>query len=465
MATLKLTDKTILATRPEPKERVELWDEMTPGLCMRVSNPTGEQGGPFKRVWVWRYRAPDGRQPRLTLGDYGDKFGLKWARGRVEELRVQIRSGKEEDQDPAGKLRRERAAAKAQPLKTFDDLTDAYLTACEKGHWKPRRKQKRARTIDDERKILKRNARPILGKVRLEDIDKAMVRKLLNDMIDRGIGAQTNKTHALIRQVLAYGVGQERLGTNVAAAIEKPATETARSRVLLDPELNTFWSALQRFPNNLRLPPKKGQEEGTRVYAARPMRIALQLAALLLVRRVEIAGMARTELHLDQNVWIVPGERMKGGLPHLVPLPPRAVELIKEALTLSTPAKGDPGDPVFPSPRDRNKPMRADSVTHAMVNMFAALSITPASPHDLRRTGATALTSERIGIAPFVRSQVLAHRSDAGGGAAVSMTHYDVNTYVTEKRRALAAWEDLLLEIVGERPRDSNVSPMQGRAQ
>jgi integrase len=460
MATLKLTDKTVQATKPQPKERIELWDESTPGLCLRVSNPTDQEDGPFRRVWVWRYRALDGRQPRLTLSDYSQKHGLKWARDRVEELRVEVRRGA----DPAGELQRMRAAAKAQPLKTFDDLADAYLTACEKGHWKPRRKQKRESTIEGERKILKRNARPILGKVRLEDIDKGMVRKLLNDMIDRGIGAQTNKTHALIRQVLAYGVAQERLGKNVAAAIEKPAAETPRARVLLDAEFKTFWGALEDFPDGLRLPPKEGEDEGARVYAARPMRIALQLAALLLVRRVEVAGMARSELNLDQKVWLIPGERMKGGVPHLVPLPPRAVELIEEALTLSTPAKGDPADPVFPSPRDRHKAMREDSVTHAMVNICAALGIAHASPHDLRRTGATALTSERIGIAPFVRSQVLAHRSDAGGGAAVSMTHYDVNTYVAEKRRALAAWEDLLLEIVGERPRASNVEPLPGLA-
>jgi integrase len=458
MATVKLTDKTILATRPAPKQRVELWDENTPGLCLRVSNPTDEKDGPFKRVWVWRYRALDGRQPRLTLGDYSERHGLRWAREQVEDLRVRVRKG----DDPAGELKAKRAAAKAQPVKTFNDLTEAYLTACEKGHWKPRRKQKRTTTIEGERKILKRNVRPVLGEVRLEDIDKAMVRKLLNDMIDRGIGAQTNKTHALIRQVLAYGVAQERLGTNVAAAIEKPATEKPRSRVLSDTELVTLWGALERYPNDLRLPPKKGQEEGARVYVGRPMRIALQLAILLLVRRGEIAGMARSELNLDQKVWIIPGERMKGGLPHLVPLPPRAVELIKEALTLSTPAKGDPEDPVFPSPRDRRKPTRADSVTHAMVNLFAALGLSHAAPHDLRRTGATSLTSERIDVSPFIRSQVLAHRSDAGGGAAVSMMHYDVNTYVAEKRRALQAWEDLLLKVVGEKERPDNVKRLRG---
>ena len=89
--------------------------------------------------------------------------------------------------------------------------------------------------------------------------------------------------------------------------------------------------------------------------------------------------------------------------------------------------------------------------------MAGALKIKDASPHDLRRTGSTVLTSERLGVSPFIRSKVLGHRADAGGGSAVSMIHYDTNEYVAEKRRALEEWEGLLLEIVGERPPRSNI--------
>ncbi len=85
-----------------------------------------------------------------------------------------------------------------------------------------------------------------------------------------------------------------------------------------------------------------------------------------------------------------------------------------------------------------------------MADLVKALGITKASPHDLRRTGSTALTSERLGVSPHIRSKVLGHTSDAGGGAAVSSTHYDANSYVAEKRRAIDGWEGLLLEITGE---------------
>jgi hypothetical protein len=85
-----------------------------------------------------------------------------------------------------------------------------------------------------------------------------------------------------------------------------------------------------------------------------------------------------------------------------------------------------------------------------MAPIISALGLPPASPHDLRRTGSSALTSERLGVSPFIRSRILSHTTETGGGASVSSRHYDVNTYAQEKRRALRAWEDLVLEIVGK---------------
>lgn len=453
MPTIKLTDKAIASAKAAPGRRLELWDEQTAGLCLRLT----DQG---KRVWIWRYRALDGRQPRLKLADYSVQHGLKWAREQVEELRVRVRKG----EDPAGELRRARVAAKLQPLRTFNELADAYLDACERGHWKPRRKQKRPRTLSDERSILDRNIRPKLGELRVEDVDRRAIRKLLNDMLDRGIGAQTNRTHAVIRQVLAYGVAEERIGANPAVGIDKPAVEKPRSRVLADDELKRLWAVLEAWPADARAPTEGAGAGGRRLYVGRALRIAVELAALLLVRRNEVAGMTSAELNLAQATWLIPGERMKGGQPHFVPLPPRALELVNEAIKLAKvrraamaadDARGHANDfPVFPSPRDPSKPIRPDSVTHAMAAACSLVGIIGAGPHDLRRTGSTTMTSERLGIAPFIRSRVLSHQGDTGGGAAVSMTHYDVNTYAAEKRRALEAWEGLLLRVVSEPDRN-----------
>lgn len=442
----RLTDKRIATAKAGPGERLELWDEQVRGLCLRVSSSA-------KKVWIWRYRTDDGTQRRMTLGDYSEKHGLKWARAQVEEMRVAVRRGA----DPVGARRLERAQAQNQPIKTFGDLIDAYLKACEAGHYKPKGKQKREATLKGERKVLDRNVRPALGRLRVEEVTKAEIRKLLNDMLDRKVGAQTNKTHALVRQVFNYGVFTERCASNPAALIQKPAAEAPRDRMLSDKELSALWNALEHLPSDLRLPAKAGQKQGARVYAARPIRVALQLAMLLLVRRREIAGMRRSELDLDQGIWTIPAGRGKASQTLIVPLPPRAAELIKEALQLSTPAEGEPGEPVFPSPRGRDRPIDEGAITHVQHRLTKALGLPQTSPHDLRRTAATAMASERIGLPPFIIGRALGHQSDTGGAPAVTMRHYAQHSYTPEKRRALEAWEALLLEVVGERRRDDNV--------
>jgi integrase len=259
----------------------------------------------------------------------------------------------------------------------------------------------------------------------------------------------------VIRQVFAFGIAEERVAVNPATGFAPLADEKPRVRVLSDSELALWWTTLAAWPGDLRAP------SGDRVTVSRSVRIALQLATLLLQRRNEIAGMALSELNLEQGVWLIPGERMKNGLPHLVPLPPRAVELIGEALTLARDGRKDAPPHVFPSTH-RAGPIHPDSLTHAMRDITQALGLAGITPHDLRRTGSTALTSERIGVSPFIRSQVLGHRSDAGGGSAVSLAHYDANSYASEKRRALEAWENLLLTIAGEREAPDNLIRLGG---
>ncbi len=446
MATIKLTDKAVAAAKAPPGKRLELWDEQTPGLCLRVSDSG-------KKVWVWRYRTLDGRQPRLTLGDYSAKHGLRWARDEIEDLRVVVRRGA----DPAADRKKAKASARSEKIRTFDDLADAYLAACKSGEWKPKNKKKRDSTLKDETGILKRHIRPALGALRLEDVTRPTIRKLLRSMLERGINAQTNKVHAIIRQCFAYAMSEERVASNPALGISAPAEQKARVRVLSDAELKTLWAALIDTAGLLQ--PAKDGEKPAPVGVTRPVRIALQLATLLLVRRGEVAGMRVDELDLPQATWLIPGERMKGGLPHLVPLPPQAITLINEALSLRTDKKGPC---VFPSPRSVEKSVLGNSVTHAMKEITTALDIEGVAPHDLRRTASTLMTSERLRITPFIRSKVLAHRGDTGGGAAVSMLHYDANDYATEKRRALEAWEALLMEIVTGKPRASNIQSLKG---
>jgi integrase len=460
MAKARLTDRAVQAARTEPGRRLEIWDMQASGLCLRISAVEEKDGTVRQRkVWVWRYRTADGRQPRLTLGNHTPAYGLADARADADRRRVEVRDGA----DPAGERRRAKTQALAQPIKTFDDLAEVYFGACERGEWTPKGKVKRARTLDDDKAVNRRYVKPVLGSLRLEEIGRAGVRKLLRDMVARGINAQTNRTQAFIRQVFAYAIAEfegELVAINPGTGFSPVGMVKPRTRILSDGELKSLWEGL-RSPATLKI--KDGRTCDAHV--SRPVAIILQVALLLLQRKSEVAGMRLSELDLVNGAWNLPPERMKGGVSHMVVLPPKAVELIKEAIGLRSADKEDhKSDVVFQSPRDASKPIRGDSVSAAMSEITAALGLEDATAHDLRRTGATLMTSERLGIAPFLVSRVLGHRSDTGGAAAVTMAHYAIHEFTAEKRRALEAWEGLLLEIVGERDRPSNVRSMRGAA-
>ncbi len=423
-------------------------------------------------MWCFRYRTLDGRQRRLTLGVFspGDDeidedepkadprpLTLKAARRKARQARAVVENGA----DPAAEKRKAKEAAKAEVLRTFDDLAQAYLKACETGQWKPKGRRKRERTIKDERAILRRHVTPTLGKLPIGEVTRAGVKRLLRTMAAKGIGAQTNRAHAVIRQVFSWAITEERVETNPATGFDPIATETARARVISDDELKALWAAIQA-PRGVRIWVE--DDEPRPLYLSRPVAISLQLAALLLQRRAEVVGMRRSELNLPEKTWLIPPERTKSGRPHLVPLTARAVELIEEALKLADFGREAPSGCVFPGRRETGKSMRPDSVTHALADVALACGIEGITVHDLRRTGASAMASERLGLPPFIISKVLGHTADTGGAAAVTLTHYAVYDFVPEKRRALEAWEDLLLGVVGERLRGSKIRSIAGGA-
>jgi integrase len=446
-----LTDNFIKALMAPAGKRVEIFDQKISGLVLRVSS----QG---RKTWVLRYRTEGGRQPRFTIGTYP---ALKLADARDEALRLlaQTKTG----DDPASERRRSRQTVKSAPVRTFGELFDAYIDASRKGHWKPRKKQKRERTISDEESVYRRYLKAKLGTTFIEDIQRSTVKKILRDLMDKGIKAQTIQVQAVIRQTFAFGIAEydDLILINPATGFGVIGTTKPRTRTLNDAELWEFWHAVLDPPKFLA-PNKKGKV--LPLYLSRSMGIALQLCTLLLVRENEVAGMRLDELNFDTKTWLISGDRMKAGLPHLVPLTDEAIDLIEEAIALRP---SDKLDYVFPSPRWRieNKGVLPSSIYHAMVDIICAKKMKHATPHDLRRTGSTALTSERIGVLPFIRSKVLGHTTDTGGGSAVSMKHYDANEYVADKRIALTKWQSLLFRIV-KTPSggaDSNVAALPAR--
>lgn len=431
MATVRLTNAFCDAVKPSEKRQTSYRDPDVPGLELRVSGDGG-------KAWSFRYRTRLGRQARVTLGQHSPFFGLKDARDAARKLKVAVADGR----DPANDLRIAKTEATTEHLKTFGDLAAEYFSATEKGRYRP----KRASSLKLEKMVYRVHIEGILARMPLESVNRRLVKGALYRMLDRGVTGQAVRAQAIIRQILAYGVSEERLQFNCISSLPAVAPSNARLRVYSDAELKCIWAGVLA-PEKLTVPSARAntRRDGTVVQVSRPMRIAIQLVMLLLQRRCEVLGMAKAELDLEHGIWTIPPGRMKQKRTHIVPLSPWAIELIKEAIALSA----DRESPfVFPGKNDPSKPMRGPSMNWAYNTILWALGIEDGTIHDLRRTGSTLMTSERMTVSPFIRSKVLGHY-DAGGGAQVSATRYDANTYLREKRAALEQWQRLFRRIVG----------------
>lgn len=147
----------------------------------------------------------------------------------------------------------------------------------------------------------------------------------------------------------------------------------------------------------------------------------------------EVSGMHDDEIDIDNGLWIIPGARTKVGRDLAVPLSTEAVEVIERARALRQ--CGDKAAPIFGISRM--------ALSQAMRRLCLRINLMSATPHDLRRTGRTALTQERLSISHETAERVIGHLV----GSSVSRV-YDRNAYLREKRIALERWAALVRTIV-----------------
>ncbi len=202
----RLTDARIRSQKPK-QERFEVWDT-EPGFGLRVA-PTG------RKSFVYLYRF-EGNPRRLTLGVY-PRISLADAREMVAKSVKKLEQGI----DPgAEKIKARKALRDAE---SFEELAFQWVE-----RWaKPNRKSWRA-----AQRELEIDAIAVWGKKKAYDIKQKDVIALVEQIMDRGSPIQANRTLGLLKQVFKFGVQRGILDASPAVAIDKPAKETHRDRVL-----------------------------------------------------------------------------------------------------------------------------------------------------------------------------------------------------------------------------------------
>lgn len=386
---MKLTDMLLRNLKPQP-QRYMVWGNH--GLGVRVS-PKG------KKSFVYLYRY-EGKPRFLTLGDY-PRMSLADAHKAHAEARKKLEQGI----DPGAETMAEREEERNAP--TVAALVDEYLEK-----WaKPRKRSWRG-----DNRILEKDVLPEWGRSKARDITRRDVLRLLDGIIDRGAPIMANRTLAVVRRMFNFAVGRDIVPASPCMAVQAPAAENRRDRVLTPDEIRALWQALEGAK----------MAEGTK--------LALKLQLVTAQRKGEVISAAWDEIDLAEGWWTIPAEKSKNGLPHRVPLSPMALEILMAAKTL---AGGRAW--VFPSPR-AGKHITPQAVDHSLRRPgLEALGFTFV-PHDLRRTAASLMTG--MGISRLVVGKLLNHTER--GVTAV----YDRHSYDKEKRQALDSWGRKLQAIV-----------------
>ena len=302
-------------------------------------------------------------------------------------------------------------------------------------------RRKRSNTLAYESWLLERHILPKIGQRRYADLRRAeiiaMVEKIGAKGASGGGAVTANRAHAMVRQVLNYALKRDLIEANPALGIERLFPETSRERVLSEEEIRTFWAFLEAARGNAGAGLAPGQVQGERPVngLSAPLAIALQLCLLTLQRAGEVVGARIEEFSWTDRLWIVPAERMKGKRAHAVPLSDLAMTRFREAFDRS-------GDAFAFLDRAGEAALDPKRLTRAMTRACQIIGIPQAGPHDLRRTGRTLMTSERVGVGYETAERVIAHLV----GSAVSRV-YDRNEYLREKRAALEAWAAELQRI------------------
>lgn len=388
---MPLTDTHIRNAKPAERAQ-KLFDG---GGLFLLLNPNGS------RYWRLKYRH-GGKEKLLAVGVY-PQITLREARARRDAARQLLAQGI----DPAAERKRERSAD------TFRTLAERWLAE------HPARKQ----GTSDKRRFYAEHINRHLGDlapraITAEDVVRT-VKAVYSGAGKRDTSPNRRETaarcHALCSRVfrwaVVHGLAERNPAADVALRDLLPKKKTRHHAALTDPaDVAGLLRAIEDY-------------RGSPV-----VRAALRFAALTFVRPGELRQAEWAEF--DGDTWRIPGQRMKVGEPHIVPLSAQALAVLDELRPIT-----GAGRFVFPSERTRERPMSENAITAALRRM--GFSKNEMTAHGFRSTASTLL--HELGFPPMVIERQLAHAERNKVAAA-----YNRADLLAERRRMMQAWADYL---------------------
>ena len=295
----------------------------------------GDGGGLFLQVsaggaksWVFRFKV-DGKLREMGLGP---THTISLAEAREKALGC--RKARLDGRDPIDERKASRLAAKLDAAKamTFRACAERYIAAHKAGWRNPKHAAQWPATLGTY-------VYPVMGALPVQAVDVGLVLKAIESIWTtkpETAGRVRGRIESVLDWAAARGYRQGENPARWRGHLENLLPQKAKVRrvehhaALPYVEIAGFMAALR-------------QQEGI---AAR----ALEFAILTAARTGEVIGARWEEISLAEKLWTVPGERMKAGKEHRVPLSAPALAILDDL------AKVREGEFVFPGGR-RGRPI------------------------------------------------------------------------------------------------------------
>ncbi len=355
------------------------------------------------KLWRLKYRYA-GKEKRLALGAYPE-ISLAEAREGRDKARKLLAAG----QDPSFVKQEERRLREISMANTFEALAREW------------HERNQAKWSENHAKTVMRRFEmdlfPVIGNIPLKDITTPRLASAINSITKRGAHEMARRSLQYCQAVFSYAKVLGKVDTNPADIKSSDvliSQKTKHHAALSAQELPDFLSKLHR-------------NDGRQF---RQTQLAIQLLMLTFVRPGELAEAKWKDLDFKKNLWTIPGEQMKMGKDHIVPLSKQSLQILEEL-------KNHSGnrDYVFPSQRNPRNPMSNNTIRVALINMGYKEMQTA---HGFRAVARTILREELNYDSEFIEKQ-LSHKTRAPHGEA-----YDRTTFLPQRTEMMQSWADHL---------------------
>ncbi|MDR0649454.1 MAG: tyrosine-type recombinase/integrase [Synergistaceae bacterium] len=357
--------------------------------------------------WVLRYWML-GKERRAGLGGYPG-VSLADARRLKTAFKRELAFGLNPKERRAAQ-RMEAAEAEARRTATFGRTARAWYES-RQGTWAD---SSRAGV----RHILDNCLLPGLGDRPLREIRALELLDLLSG-IEKNAPSTARRARALATRIFQYAAARGDVDVDVASGLVM-SPKQARKR---------HFAALTAPRDIASLMARIDAYHGSASVQA-----ALWFSLYTFQRPGEIRGAAWDEMDFDAKLWRIPGRRMKGRRPHLVPLSRQALHILKSVRHLAA-REGSPSPYVFPSKKSSTAPMSALTVCAAIRTM--GYTDKQMTAHGFRALASTNLNE--LGWSSDVIELSLSHSEQDASRAA-----YNHAERLPERRRMMQTWADWL---------------------